>query len=57
MAKLGSGMAEKLKNMARNLKDEEDSKGSVKKISDKIKSQTSGHKKDTDGGKVSGRKN
>lgn len=56
MAKISSGMAEKLKGMARNLKDEADSKGSMKKISDTIKSRTAGRKKDTDGAKASGRK-
>ncbi len=58
MAKLGAGMAEKLKNMARDLKEEEDSKGSIKKIGDTIKGRSQGNKKtSSDGGKVSGRKN
>ncbi len=58
MAKLSAGMADKLKNMARGLKEEEDSKGGMKKISDTIKSRSQGNKKtSTDGGKVSGRKN
>ena len=57
MAKISSGMAEKLKSMARNLKDDADSKGSMKKISDTIKSRTAGRKQDTDGAKASGRKN
>lgn len=56
MAKLSSSMAEKLKGMARNLKDDADSKGNIKKISDTIKSRTVGRKKDTDGAKASGRK-
>ena len=57
MAKISSDMAGKLKNMARGLKEEEDSKGSIRKIGDKIRS-SSDHKKDTsDGGKASGRKN
>ena len=56
MAKMSSTRAEKLKGMARNLKDEADSKGSMKKISDTIKSRTAGRKKDTDGAKASGRK-
>lgn len=58
MAKISSNMAEKLKNMARNLKDEEGSKGTIKKLGDSIKRQSEGHKKEvTDGGKVSGRRN
>ena len=58
MAKISSGMAGKLKNMARNLKEEEESKGTIKKLGDAIKRQNEGHKKEsTDGEKVSGRKN
>lgn len=47
-------LAGKLKNMARDLK-EESSQGSVKKVGDKLKQGTA-QKKDTDGSKASGRK-
>ena len=57
MAKLSGSMADKLKNMARGLKEEESSTG-VKHVADKIKSQTQGQKKiSADDGKASGRKN
>jgi len=57
MAKLSGSMADKLKNMARGLKEEESSTD-VKRVADKIKSQTQGHKKiSSDDGKASGRKN
>ena len=57
MAKLSGSMADKLKNMARGLKEEE-SPTDVKRVADKIKSQTQGHKKiSSDDGKASGRKN
>lgn len=56
MAKLGSGMADKLKNMARGLKEENQSTG-IKGIADKIKRQTDAHKKQSiSDGKASGRK-
>lgn len=49
-------LAGKLKEMARNMKEEESSQGGVKKLGDKIK-QGMAHKKETnDGGKASGRK-
>ena len=58
MAKLGAGMADKLKNMARGLKEEDESRGGIKKVSDSIKNRSQGNRKtSTDGGKVSGRKN
>ena len=56
MAKLSGSAADKLKNMARNLKEEESSTG-IKRVADKIKSQSQAHKKEPLGsGKVSGRK-
>jgi len=48
-------LAGKLKNLARDLKDEENSQGGVKKVGDKLKQGTA-QKKDTDGTKASGRK-
>lgn len=45
----------KLKNLARDLKEEENSQGGVKKVGDKLK-QGVASKKDTDGDKASGRK-
>lgn len=57
MAKLSAGLAGKLKDMARGLKEEEDSKGTIKKLGEKIKGRPDGRKKEvSDGGKVSGRK-
>ena len=57
MAKISPSLAGKLKNMARDLKEEDDSKGSMKKLGEKIKGQSDVHKKEiSDGGKVSGRK-
>ena len=57
MAKLSGGMADKLKNMARNLQEEESSTG-IKKVAEKIKRQTQANKKENlSDGKVSGRKN
>ena len=57
MAKLSGSLADKLKNMARGLKEEESSTG-IKRVADKIKSQTQGQKKiSADDGKASGRKN
>lgn len=47
-------LAGKLKNLGRELK-EENSQGGVKKAGDKLKQGTA-QKKDTDGGKASGRK-
>ena len=58
MAKLSSGMADKLKNMARNLKEDEPATG-LKGVADKIKRQTqsqSNKKQVSSDGKVSGRK-
>lgn len=56
MAKLSANMTEKLKNMARGLKDETPAAG-IKGVADKIKQQSQAHKKQsTDGGKLSGRK-
>ncbi len=46
----------KLKNLARELKEEENSQGGVKKLGDKIKQGTAHKKESTDGGKASGRK-
>ena len=58
MAKISSSVAGKIKNLARNLKEEEDSKGAIKKLGEKIKGSTGGNKKEiSDGGKLSGRKN
>lgn len=57
MAKISSGLAGKIKNVARNLKDEDDSKGTIKKLGEKIKDASSGNKKQiSDDGKLSGRK-
>ena len=58
MAKLGAGMADKLKNMARDLKEDKSSPG-IKGVAEKIKQQSQGvHKKEvSNAGKVSGRKN
>lgn len=57
MAKLSGGMADKLKNMARNLKEEESSTG-IKKVADSIKRQNQANKKENlSDGKVSGHKN
>lgn len=56
MAKLSSNMTEKLKNMARGLKEETPSTG-IKGVADRIKQQSQAHKKQsTDGDKLSGRK-
>ena len=56
MAKLNPGAAEKLKNMARGLKN--DNAGGIKGVADKIKQQSEGHQKNSiSDGKVSGRKN
>ena len=56
MAKLSANMTEKLKNMARGLKEETPAAG-IKGVADKIKQQSQAHKKQsTDGGKLSGRK-
>lgn len=57
MAKLSGGMADKLKNMARNLQEEESSTG-IKKVAETIKRQNQTNKKENlNDGKVSGRKN
>ena len=57
MAKLSGGMADKLKNMARNLQEEESSTG-IKKVAETIKRQNQANKKENlSDGKVSGRKN
>lgn len=57
MAKLSSNMADKLKNMARGLKEDTPATG-VKVVANKIKQQSQAHKKrTTDGDKLSGRKN
>ena len=56
MAKLGSGMADKLKNLARSIKDEENSQGSVKKLGDKVRQSETRKKQSTSDGKLSGRK-
>lgn len=58
MAKLSSSMADKLKNMARNLKEDEPATG-LKGIADKIKRQSqsqSNKKQISSDGKASGRK-
>lgn len=56
MSKISGSAAEKLKNMARGLKEEESSTG-IKRVADKIKTQSQAHKKENLGsGKVSGRK-
>ena len=56
MAKLGSGMADKLKNMARGLKDDNQS-GGIKGVAEKIKRQSDAHKKQSiNDDKASGRK-
>ena len=55
MAKLSSGMADKLKNLARDLKDE-DKPGGVKKLGDKVKNAEARRKQAVGDGKVSGRK-
>ena len=55
MAKLSSGMADKLKNLARDLKD--DDKSTVKKLGDKVKSAEARKKQSISDEKVSGRKN
>ena len=49
-------LAGKLKEMARELKEEENSQGGVKKLGDKIKQGTAHKKESTEGGKASGRK-
>lgn len=49
-------IAGKLKEMARDLKEEEKS-GGIKKLGDKIKQAEARKKESTDGGKLSGRKN
>lgn len=49
-------LAGKIKDMARDLKEEEGSKGSVKKIGDQIKQGMTNKKDSSDGGKASGRK-
>ena len=49
-------IAGKLKNLARDLKDE-NSSGGIKKVGDKIKQAEVRKKESTDGGKASGRKN
>ena len=49
-------LAGKLKDMARNLKEEEKTQGGVKKLGDKLKEGTARKKESTDGGKASGRK-
>lgn len=49
-------IAGKLKNLARDLKEEENSQGGVKKLGDKIKQGTAHRKESIDGGKASGRK-
>ena len=54
MAKLSSGMADKLKNMARDLKDEKTT--GVKKLGDKVKSSEARKKQSISDEKVSGRK-
>ncbi|MBR2773716.1 MAG: hypothetical protein IKD73_01870 [Selenomonadaceae bacterium] len=51
-----SNIAGKLKNLARELKEEENSQGGVKKLGDKIKQGTAHKKESIDGGKASGRK-
>ncbi len=56
MAKLGSGMADKLKNLARGIKDEENAQGSVKKLGDKVKQSEARKKQSASDGKLSGRK-
>jgi len=56
MAKLGSGMADKLKNLARGIKEEENSQGSVKKLGDKVRQSETRKKQSTSDGKLSGRK-
>ncbi|MBE8954987.1 MAG: hypothetical protein SR2Q5_04855 [Quinella sp. 2Q5] len=57
MAKLNSSLTGKLKDMARSLKDEDDSKGTMKKLGEKIKSAPDARRKEvSDGGKLSGRK-
>ncbi len=57
MAKLSAGMADKLKNLARGLKEEDNAPG-IKGVAQKIKQQSQAHKKQsTDGDKLSGRKN
>ena len=53
MAKLSPSMADKLKNMARDLKD--DNKG-VKKLGDAVKNAEARKKQNVGDGKVSGRK-
>ena len=50
-------IAGKLKNLARDLKEEDNSQGGVKKIGDVIKNAESRKKESTDGEKLSGRKN
>ena len=50
-------IAGKLKNLARELKDEGNSQGGVKKVGDAIKNAESRKKESSDGGKLSGRKN
>ena len=54
MAKLSSSMADKLKNMARDLKDEQTT--GVKKLGDKVKSVEARKKQPINDEKVSGRK-
>ena len=56
MAKLSSGMADKLKNLARDLKDDDKTTG-VKKLGDKVKSVEARKKQSISDEKVSGRKN
>ena len=50
-------IAGKLKNLARDLKDEDKSQGGVRKLGDAVKQNTARKKESTDGGKLSGRKN
>ena len=49
-------IAGKLKNLARDLKDEGNSQGGVKKLGDAVREGTARKKESTDGGKASGRK-
>ena len=49
-------IASKLKNLARELKEEDGSQGGVKKLGDKIKEGTARKKESTDDSKASGRK-
>ena len=49
-------IAGKLKNLARDLKEEDKSQGGVRKLGDAIKHGESRKKESTEGGKASGRK-